>query len=202
MKSLVNNQHVHTIRDDLLGVIIFLGIIWVAFLFDSLLPFLPFERLGLVPRSVRGLDGIITMPFVHKDLAHIISNTVPLAVTLVLLAGSRANSAMIVFLTIVLGGILLWLFGREARHIGASGLVFGLVAFHIAAGFFEKRMTSIFIAVAVGLLYAGTLFRGVIPFQQGVSWDGHLLGAIAGAIVAFVMAQQLVEAKNTSSRYG
>ncbi len=203
MKSLVNNQHIHTIRDDLLGVVIFLGIIWVMFLLDSVLPFLPFERLGLVPRTVRGLDGILTMPFVHKDLAHIISNTVPLAVTLVLLAGSRANSAMIVFLTIVLGGVLLWLFGREARHIGASGLVFGLVAFHIAAGIFEKRLTSILIAVAVGLLYAGTLFRGVIPFQQGVSWDGHLFGAIAGALVAFVMAQQLVEAKNsrTDSSY-
>lgn len=198
MKSLVNNQHIHTIRDDMLGVVIFLGIIWVAFLLDSLIPFLPFEHLGLVPRTLRGLDGIVSMPFVHKDLAHIISNTVPLAVTLVLLAGSRANSAMIVFLTIVLGGILLWLFGREARHIGASGLVFGLVAFHIAAGFFEKRLISIFIAIAVGLLYTGTLFRGVVPFQQGVSWDGHLFGAIAGAIVAFVMAQQLGEARKTT----
>ena len=199
MKSFVDNNHIHSIRDDLTGVVIFLAFIWLMFVLDALLPFLPFERLGLIPRSFRGLDGILTMPFVHKDLGHIISNTVPLAVTLVLLAGSRANSAMIVFLTIVLSGALLWLFGREARHIGASGLVFGLVAFHIAAGIFEKRMTSILIAVAVGLLYAGTLFRGVLPFQQGVSWDGHLFGAIAGAIVAFAMAQSLKGNRNPTS---
>ncbi len=198
MKSLVDNHHIHSIRDDLLGVGIFIAFIWLMFVVDTLIPFVPFERLGLIPRSARGLDGILTMPFVHKDLGHIISNTVPLAVTLVLLAGSRANSTMIVFMTIVLSGLLLWLFGREARHIGASGLVFGLVAFHIAAGFFEKRFSSIIIAVTVGLLYAGTLFRGVLPFQQGVSWDGHLLGAIAGAIVAFVMSQQLRNEKHLS----
>lgn len=202
MKSLVDHHHIHTIKDDLLGVVIFLAFIWLMFVLDSLVPFLPFERLGLIPRSTRGLDGILTMPFVHKDLGHIISNTVPLAVTLVLLAGSRANSAMIVFLTIVLSGLLLWVFGREARHIGASGLVFGLVAFHIAAGFFEKRLSSVLIAVAVGIFYAGTLFRGVLPFQTGVSWDGHLLGAIAGAIVAFGVSQQLRhDTKSVTDRY-
>lgn len=200
MKSLVDNHHIHSIRDDLLGVVLFLAIIWLMFVLDSLIPFLPFERLGLIPRSVRGMDGILTMPFVHKDLGHIISNTVPLAVTLVLLAGSRANSAMIVFLTILLSGLLLWVFGREARHIGASGLVFGLVAFHIAAGFFEKRVSSILIAVTIGVLYAGTLFKGVLPFQAGVSWDGHLFGAIAGAIVAFGVSQQLRGNRKSPSR--
>lgn len=197
MPSLVDPRHIHSAKDDLVGVALFIGVIWVIFLLDTFVPFIPFERLGLIPRSVRGLDGILTMPFIHKDLGHIISNTVPLAVVLILLAGSRANSVGIVFMTVLLSGLLLWVFGREARHIGASGLVFGLIAFHICAGIFEKRMQSILIAAVVGLMYAGTLFRGILPFQHGVSWDGHLLGAVAGGLVAFATAGAL---RNTSTR--
>jgi len=191
MSSLVDPRYIHSVRDDVLGILLFLGLIWVVFLIDTFVPFIPFERLGLIPRAVRGLDGIVTMPFIHKDFGHIIGNTVPLGVVLLLLAGSRANSIAIVVMTVVLSGLLLWIFGREARHIGASGLIFGLIAFHICAGIFEKRMQSILIAVVVGLLYAGTLFRGIVPFQQGVSWDGHLLGAIAGGLIAFATAREL-----------
>ena len=191
MSQLVDSRHIHTIKHDFMGIALLIGLIWLIFLLDQFLPFLPFERLGLIPRAVRGLDGIINMPFIHKDLTHIISNSVPLAVTLVLLAGSRANSLMIVVSITLLAGILLWAFGREARHIGASGLVFGLVAFHICAGIFERRLQSIAIAAFVGLLYSTTVIRGIVPFQQGVSWEGHLLGAVAGGLVAFFVASDL-----------
>ena len=191
MSQLVDSRHIHTIKHDFMGIALLIGLIWLIFLLDQFLPFLPFERLGLIPRAVRGLDGIITMPFIHKDLSHIISNSVPLVVTLLLLAGSRANSLMIVVSITLLAGILLWAFGREARHIGASGLVFGLVAFHICAGIFERRLQSIAIATFVGLLYSTTLIRGIVPFQQGVSWEGHLLGAVAGGLVAFFVASDL-----------
>ena len=191
MSQLVDSRHIHTIKHDFMGIALLIGLIWLIFLLDQFLPFLPFERLGLIPRAARGLDGIITMPFIHKDLTHIISNSVPLVVTLLLLAGSRANSLMIVVSITLLAGILLWAFGREARHIGASGLVFGLVAFHICAGIFERRLQSIAIATFVGILYSTTLIRGIVPFQQGVSWEGHLLGAVAGGLVAFFVASDL-----------
>lgn len=191
MSLLVDNRHVYSLKSSLQGVAVFIGFIWLVYVLDLLVPFLPFENFGLIPRTFRGLDGIVTMPFLHKDLAHLISNTVPLAVTLLLLAGSRANSIAIVMTIIVLGGILLWVFGREARHIGASGLVFGLVAFHLCAGIFEKRTISIAIAFVVGVLYSTTLVRGVLPFQSGVSWDGHLFGAISGGLIAFVGAKEL-----------
>ena len=132
----------------------------------------------------------------------IISNSIPLLVTLLLLAGSRANSLAIVVSITVLGGLLLWVFGREARHIGASGLVFGLVMFHICAGIFERRLQSIAVAAVVGLLYSSTFLRGIVPFQQGVSWEGHLLGAVAGGLVAFVVASELrTQAANSSLDY-
>lgn len=195
--SLVDSRNVHTIRRDFVAIAVFIIIIWVVFAFDR---FMALEQYGLVPRSARGLVGIFAMPFLHGDLSHIIGNTIPLAVTLLLLAGSRANSGAIVFLITVLGGAGLWLFGREALHIGASGLVFGLIAFHICSGFFERRIKSIVVAVLVGGLYAGTLLNGVIPFQKGVSWDGHLIGAIAGALVALVTAKMMATPENNKVR--
>ena len=125
------------------------------------------------------------------------ANTVPLVVLLCLLAGSRANSIDIVVLISVLAGILLWLFGQNAVHIGASVLVFGLIGFLVCAGFFEKRLLSALISIGVAVVYGSTLVFGVLPLQRGVSWDGHLFGAIAGGAIAYYIAGDL--ARNTGS---
>lgn len=197
MYPLVDPRNVHTIKRDLVGVGIFIALIWIVFALDY---FLPLESLGLVPRTLRGLTGIVAMPFLHGDFKHLLGNTVPLAVTMMLLAGSRANSGGIVVLITLLCGTGLWIFGREALHIGASGVVFGLIAFHVFAGFFEKRVQSVIIALVVGLFYASTVIQGVMPFQRGVSWEGHLIGAIAGAIVALITANMLNNSSSTGKR--
>lgn len=196
MTSLVDSRNIHAIKRDLTGIAVFLAAIWIVFVLDR---FLPLEEFGLVPREPRGLIGIIAMPFLHGDFRHLLGNSIPLAVTLLLLAGSRANSNAIVALIVVIGGIGLWLFGRTALHIGASGLVFGLIAFHIFAGFFERRLQSIIIALVVGLLYASTLLQGVLPLQQGVSWDGHLFGAIAGSLVALLTSSMLKDEQRAAT---
>jgi membrane associated rhomboid family serine protease len=91
----------------------------------------------------------------------------------------------------VLGGVLLWLFGRgHALHIGASGLVFGLAVFLIVSGLREQRIIPLFISVLVAFVYGGTLLGGILPWQSGVSWDGHLLGGIAGALVAWLLVRK------------
>ena len=184
--TLVDLHNRHSIKDSLQGIVTFLAAIWMVFVLDR---FLPLEQFGLIPREPRGLIGIVTMPFLHGDFNHLLGNSIPLAVTLMLLAGSRAHSGAIVVLIAALGGSGLWLFGREALHIGASGLVFGLIAFHLFAGLFERHFRSVVIAIVVGLLYASTLLQGVLPINQGVSWEGHLIGAIAGAVVAMITAQ-------------
>ncbi len=186
--SLVNPRNVHTIKRDIASVALLISVIWVVFALDS---FLPLEQLGVVPRTLRGLTGIIAMPFLHSDFTHLLGNTIPLTVTMLLLAGSRANSFGIVILITFLCGAGLWLFGREALHIGASGVVFGLIAFHVFAGVFERRLQSVIIGIVVGLLYASTFFQGIMPFQQGVSWEGHLIGGISGAFVALITAKML-----------
>ena len=199
MNGLVDARNVHSIKRDLLGVGLLIGIIWLVFVLDR---FLPLENLGLVPRTVQGLTGIVAMPFLHGDFKHLLGNTIPLSVTMMLMAGSRANSGAITILIALLCGFGLWLFGRTALHIGASGLVFGLITFHVFAGVFERRVQSVIIAAIVGLLYASTVLQGIIPFQPGVSWEGHLIGGIAGAIVALMVSRTLrqSDAKSPGNR--
>lgn len=180
-------SHGHDIRRELRGILMFVSAIWGVFLLDQLLPL---EQLGLIPRTLHGIPGIAVSPFLHKNLPHIIANTVPLLVLLMLLAGSRSDSNIVVVSTVLLGGGLLWLFGRHANHIGASGLVFGLIAFLLVSGVLERRWPAILVALIVGLLYGTTLFTAVLPFQSGVSWDGHLFGAVAGVVTAWWLAKE------------
>ena len=183
----MNNNYQHTIREELPLLIFFVGLIWATFVLDI---FLPLEKLGLYPRSLTGLVGIPSMTFLHVNFAHLFGNTIPLVTLLALLAGSRGKSLHIVATIIIIGGCLLWLLGRPNIHIGASLLVFGLAAYLIASGFIEKRISSLMISVIVGFIYSGTLIKGVMPWQTNVSWEGHLFGAIAGVIAAWLYARK------------
>lgn len=181
------SRHVHRIREELPAVLVFIGLIWLVFILDR---FLPLEYFGLVPRELFGLAGVVIMPFLHGDWGHLMSNTVPLLVLLTLLAGSKANSRSIVLMIIVLGGVLLWLLGRgDSIHIGASGLVFGLAVFLIVSGLLERRTLPLLVSALVAVMYGSSLVSGIVPGQHGVSWDGHLLGGLAGAVTAFVLVK-------------
>lgn len=176
----------HTIREELSGILIFVGAIWATFLLSYLLPLN--EQLALKPRSVGGLPGVVAMPFLHAGWGHLLANTPALLILLALLAGSRARSWLVVASIIILSGGLLWLFGRSALHIGASGLVFGLITFLIAAGWFERRLLAVVIAVITAVLFGGVLLTGVLPTAgANVSWDGHLCGAVAGVLTAYAL---------------
>jgi membrane associated rhomboid family serine protease len=196
-RSLTGSEHVHSLARDVRWIAVFVAFIWLVYLADRVLPL---ESFGLIPRTFKGLAGIVTLPFLHADWAHIMSNTVPLVVLLLLLAGSRANSIDIVVLISVLAGIGLWIFGRTAIHIGASVLVFGLVGFLVCAGFFEKRLLSALIAIGVAVVYGSTLMYGVLPTQSGVSWEGHLIGAVSGGLIAYYIAGDLKRGTGDGTR--
>ena len=188
----------HSIAQEAKGIVGFVGVLWIVFLLDLLIP-VDFNDLGLDPRRLTGLVGIVTMPFLHADFRHLMSNSVPLLILLTLLAGSRAKSWEIVGETLFLGGALLWLFGRSANHIGASGLVFGLIAFLIVSGLLEKRLLPLMVSLIVGFFYGGTLFWGVLPtVGAAVSWDGHLCGAVAGTLVAYSLTREIRERNGDS----
>jgi membrane associated rhomboid family serine protease len=179
----------HTVREEIKGVVLFVGAIWVVYFVSLAFPGL--DDYGVIPRKLVGLVGIPAMPFLHANLHHLLSNTFPLVILLILLAGSRAQSWEVVAIITVLGGALLWIVGRTAVHIGASGLISGLTAFLILSGFLEKRIIPLLIALVVGFLYGGSLILGVLPrLHSEISWDGHLCGAIAGGIVACALTRE------------
>lgn len=182
---------------------IFLAILWAVYLLDWLVPG-QFAEWGVVPRRLQGLVGIPLLPFIHVGLSHLISNTIPLAILLFLFAASRKTPWLRVAEIALLSGLLLWALGRNGTveegqvHVGASGLIYGLIAYLIVVGIREKHPVSLSIAVLVGFLYGGTLFWGVLPSDQPVSWDGHLTGAIAGGILAALVPKQTSETDNES----
>lgn len=181
------------------GILLFVGAIWAVYFADFVIPG-NLGEWGLRPRTLSGLVGIVTMPFLHASWGHLMANSVPLIVLLAFLAGSKARSWTIVVAIVLSGGALLWIGGRSAIHLGASGLVFGLASFLIAAGIIERRLMSVLVAIAVGLLYGGTLLFGVLPLIQGVSWDGHLAGALAGVLVAFAWVRIVAGTRSPAGR--
>lgn len=177
-------------RKELNGILIFVGIIWVVFLIDLVLP-ISFTEFGVIPRTIPGLRGIIMMPFLHSSFSHLMNNTVPLVVLLILLFSSHRTPLRVITCLTLMSGLLLWTLGRNAVHVGASGFIYALMAFLIVAGLLERRVVSIAISVLVGFLYGGTLLWGVIPMtDHQVSWDGHLLGAVAGVLFAWLTVKR------------
>lgn len=179
-----------TLREKLRGVAVFLGILWGVYLLEFLVALIFRSHLaqwGLVPRTFWGLAGIVTMPFLHGGFWHLLGNSFPLAALLTLLAVSRDRPWTIVAALCLCGGTLLWLVGRPAVHIGASGLIMGLIAFLIVVGFIERKLVSLIVAVLVFFFYGSAVFWAVFSFPSAeTSWEGHLCGAVGGGLVAFV----------------
>jgi len=160
-----------------------LASIWVlsmiGFAWNGLLSYF-----ALVPRDFLHLPGILGMPFVHRDLAHLLANSLPLAVFAGLaLVEGRAYFVRALLGIALLGGAALWLIGRQGAHIGASGLVFGLFGLLLARAYYSRSLRSVLIAGLVMLVYGGLVW-GILPTQSAVSWEGHLTGAAAGVIMA------------------
>lgn len=162
-----------------------LAAIWAVSLADLATGGAISARAALVPRRLDGLDGVLASPFLHVSLAHLAANTVPAAILGGLVAaawpGRFATTTLVV---IVVGGLATWLFGREAAHIGASGLVFGWFGFLAAAGFRRRSLGAAAVALLVVALYGPAMLLGVLPQGGGISWEGHLFGALAGALSA------------------
>ena len=143
-----------------------------------------FFALALVPRRVDGLPGILSAPLVHGSFAHLLANTFPLLILggMVVIRGG-AYYLTTTFPIVVLGGLGLWLLGRDAAHIGASGLLFGYFGFLVARGYYERRLGSIAVSIVVVVAYGG-MIAGVLPRDDQVSWEAHLFGLIAGGLCA------------------
>lgn len=145
------------------------------------------DRLGILPRTLSGLKGILFAPFLHASWGHLLSNTVPLLILgwMVMLRRKR-DFFYVAGVSGAIAGIGTWIIGREAFHFGASGVVFGLIGYLISRAVMERKFWSILAAVATLFLYGGALF-GIFPTSAGVSWEGHLFGLVGGIVASYYM---------------
>jgi membrane associated rhomboid family serine protease len=173
--------------------------IWLAESLDYLLP-VHMDYWGIEARSLNGLTGVPLAPFLHADFGHVIANTVPLVV-LGLLVAWRAGAALtrVLAIVVLLGGLGVWLLApSDVITIGASGLVFGLLGYLLAAGVVTRRWVDVLLSVIVLVLFGGML-TGVTPFGvgYGVSWLAHMAGFGAGVVAALLFAPRRASAPRT-----
>lgn len=177
---------------------IFIGLLWLIELINAGTAHSLSQWGGVVPRTEIGLRGIPFWTFLHAGYPHLIANTVPVAMLawFVLLRGFKDFFILTLGVTII-SGILLWLLGRPAIHVGASGLIFGYFGFLVAMGWYEHSFKSWFFSILTLLIYGGIIW-GVIPQQGNVSWEGHLFGLIAGLIMARYLVKHETPVKKDS----
>lgn len=165
--------------------LVMLGILWSILIIDSAFG-LELGRFGLRPRHLDGLIGVFTAPLLHGGFEHLFSNSLPLLVSLTTVLYLYPNSAMRVIPVIWLGsGLLGWVIGRPSIHFGASGFVYGLLAYVFIGGMLRLDMRSVAVSVMVWFLY-GSMIWGVLPIRPNMSWELHLSGAILGVALAII----------------
>ena len=163
-----------------------LTLIWVVFIVDFLLP-IKIVHFGIQPRSLSGLFGILTSPFIHGSFFHIMSNSLPLLIlgAIVRIHGPKLFWSLTLFV-ILLGGFITWIFSSSGYVVGASGLIFGYWSFLIVHGFIHRSLVSLAISLIVIVFY-GTMFFSLFKFYPHISWAGHFAGALSGFIAARTM---------------
>ncbi|HHM20766.1 MAG TPA: rhomboid family intramembrane serine protease [Bacteroidetes bacterium] len=150
-----------------------------------------FGRYGVFPREVFGLRGILLSPLIHSDIQHLFSNSAPLFFLSVMITYFYRRIALHSMLMIyLLTGLTVWLFGRRVFHIGASGVVYGLVSFVFWMGIFRRSIKSVILALIVTILYSSYIL-GILPNQEGISWESHLLGGLTGIFTAYWYKEQM-----------
>ena len=162
------------------------------------------DRDGIYARSVSHLWGILTAPFIHASFAHLISNTIPFVfLGLIIALRGAARLALVTAIVIVLGGLGTWLISPGGvSTVGASGVVFGYAAYLLARGFFDRSLLEIFTGLVVGVIWGAALLASLVPHHNGVSWQGHLCGALAGVIAAWLLRRDRPKTRAEDPRSG
>ncbi len=160
-----------------------------------------FVRFGIFPLHFNGLQGILFSPFIHSDFNHLISNSLPFFILLfMLIYFYRRISYRIFFQMYFLAGLFVWLTGREAWHIGASGVVYAMAAFHFVSGIIRNDVRLLTLSVVVVFLYGGMVW-GILPINPDVSWEGHLWGSVSGVVLAVYYRKYIIRREKFDWEY-
>jgi len=164
----------------------FVALLWLVELLNWTLD-LGVSDLGVRPRDIRGLPGIFVAPLVHASAEHLIANTVPLLVLGTAMLYLYPNAALRVLPMIYFGpGIAVWLFARGGTHVGASGIIYGLVSYIFVAGLIRRDRRAIAASLLVSFLYGASVW-GTLPIAREISWETHLAAALLGLGMAIAL---------------
>jgi membrane associated rhomboid family serine protease len=170
-------------------VLALVALMWVLEVVDLALDH-RLDRYGIEPRDADGLDGVVAAPFLHVGFGHLAANTVPFVVMGIVIAfEGLGRFAAVTAIVALVSGLGTWLVApADTIHLGASGVVFGYATYLITRGWFNRRLDEIAIGLVLGALWGGALLAGLEP-REGISWQGHLFGAIGGVLAAAMLAR-------------
>lgn len=181
----MEEEEKNKIAESVLYPFLFVALLWTIKLLEHFSE-VSLARLGILPRSIHGVLGVTTAPLIHGDISHLVSNTLPLLILgIIIMYFYRATAMSLFSWTYLLTGILVWAIADgSGYHLGASGLIYGLVSFLFFSGLIRKDRRSLALALLVTFVYGGMVW-GVLPIYKGVSWESHLFGGIIGAFCAW-----------------
>ena len=172
---------------------LFILLIWIVFWVEVKFN-IRFNSYGVRPGDWVGLRGILFSPFIHSDIKHLFNNTIPLFIlSLALFYFYREISWRVLLIGMFTTGLLTWIIGREANHIGASGIIYLLASFLFFKGIFSKYYRLVALSLIVVFLYGGLIWY-VTPMDPEISWEGHLSGLISGLGLAFIYKKKIYSA--------
>ena len=181
------------VRHDSIGsraatLAVAIGAIWLIFAINLFVFGGRLLAFGILPRAEEGLRGVVLAPLLHGSVKHLLANTAGILIFggLAMLR-SRSHFWMVTIVGAIASGIGTWLFGRPAIHVGASGIVFAYFGYLLFTGFFERRIGSLLLSIAVFFVWGPTIY-GILPLERDISWEGHLFGFIGGMLAAWVLA--------------
>ena len=171
-------------KDGVFYSLAFIALLWIVKAIEFSVSG-DFGDYGILPRKISGAIGIITGPLIHGDINHLFSNTIPLLILGIGVIYFYNKIAFeVIALIYLMTGVWVWIAAREAYHIGASGIVYGMVSFLFFSGVFRKDPKSIAVSLVVTFLLGGMIY-GIFPTNDNISWESHLLGSLAGIFCAF-----------------
>jgi membrane associated rhomboid family serine protease len=169
-------------------VLLLLLLCWMVFVLNNLMLEGRLNQYGIRPRHAGGLPGIIWSPFLHGSLTHLLANTLPLGLLgAILCLRGGLEFSIVTVAGVVLSGGLTWLIGRNAYHIGASGLIFCFFGYLASLAFFERKPGTLLLSMVCIVGYGG-IVRGILPTSSAVSWEGHLAGFASGIALAWFIS--------------
>lgn len=184
-----DNKRSSVIRALLVGLLVTL-VPWLVFGYEQYYD-VHLSEYGVLPRSLSHLYGIFTMPFLHADLQHILSNTPPLFIlTSFLFYFYRRFFGWVFMYVYLLAGFWTWIIGRPDFHIGASGVIYGLTSYVFFSGVWSKNYRLSALSLLIVFLY-GSIIWGIFPMEKHVSWEGHMSGFVAGFVLSIYYRKQL-----------